>query len=207
MLFYSKVGKLELRERLLDRIQWQGGEKVLDVGCGPGLLTVGAARRLSTGKVVGVDVWHKGAITRNRADSVLDNARIEGVSGKVEVKEGDARALPFADDTFDVVVSNFLVHDMNNRGEREQVMHEIARVLKPNGRVALVDFIFTDQCVDDLRNCGVEAERVRDGFLSFWMSAVLNLGAVRTYHVVGKKVISPREDALWITPGPVDECN
>src|SRR6266481_3960633 len=47
MLFYSKVGKLRLRERLLDRIPWRGNETVLDVGCGRGLLAVGAAHRLS----------------------------------------------------------------------------------------------------------------------------------------------------------------
>jgi cyclopropane fatty-acyl-phospholipid synthase-like methyltransferase len=80
MLFYSKVGKLALRERLLDKISWRGDEKVLDVGCGRGLLTVAAASRLSTGSVVGVDVWHRGAISGNRADSVLENARIEGVA-------------------------------------------------------------------------------------------------------------------------------
>ena len=188
MLFYSKVGKLALRERLLDKIPWKGDEQVMDVGCGRGLLTVGAARRLSTGKVVGVDVWRRGAITGNRADSVLENAQIEHVSDRVEVKEGDARALPFANETFDVVVSNFVVHEMKTRQERETMMREIARVLKPGGRVALVDFIFTSECVADLQNYGVKATRVRDGFLSFWISAILNFGAVKTYHLVGRKI-------------------
>jgi SAM-dependent methyltransferase len=193
MLFYSKVGKLTLRERLLDRIPWRGNEKVLDVGCGRGLLTVGAARRLSTGRVVGVDVWKRGAVSGNRADSVLENARVEDVSDRVEVKEGDVRALPFANETFDVAVSNFVVHEMNNRNEREEMMREIARVLKPGGHVALVDFIFTEECVASLRNHGVAAERIRDGFLSFWISALLNFGMVKTYHVVGSKVISKEE--------------
>lgn len=188
MLFYSKVGKLALRERLLDMIPWKGDEQVLDVGCGRGLLTVGSARRLSNGKVIGVDVWQRGAITGNRAESVLENAQIEHVRDRVEVKEGDARALPFANETFDVVVSNFVVHEMNTRKEREIMMREVARVLKAGGRVALVDFIFTSECVADLQNHGVKAERVRDAFLSFWISAILNFGAVKTYHVVGRKI-------------------
>jgi hypothetical protein len=50
MVFYSKVGKLALRERLLDKIDWRGDERVLDVGCVRGLLTVGAARRLTSGR-------------------------------------------------------------------------------------------------------------------------------------------------------------
>ncbi len=187
MLFYSKVGKLSLRERLLDRIPWRGDEKVLDVGCGRGLLTVAVASRLSSGSVVGVDVWHHGAVTGNRADSVLENATIEGVRHRVAVKEGDARELPFADGAFDAVVSNFVVHELKNRADRERMMREVARVLKPGGRAALVDFIFTDECVGDLRKFGVETERARDGFVSFWVSAILNFGAVKTYHVVGRK--------------------
>jgi SAM-dependent methyltransferase len=187
MLYYSKVGKLALRDRLLDKIPWVGDERVLDVGCGRGLLTVGAARRLPRGSVVGLDVWHRSALSGNRADSVLENATIEGVQDRVQVKEGDARDLPFADSTFDVVVSNFVVHEMKNRLDRELMMRETARVLKPGGRVALVDFIFTDACVGDLRKFGVETERKRDRFISFWVSAILNFGAVQTYHVVGRK--------------------
>ena len=187
MLFYSKIGKLTLRERLLDQIQWKGDERVLDVGCGRGLLTVGAARRLLNGKVVGLDVWKRGAITGNRAHAVLENARIEHVSDRVEVKEGDARELPFGNETFDVVVSNFVVHEMNSRQDRDAMMSEVARVLKPEGQVALVDFVFTGQCVVELRKHGVNATRVRDKFVSFWISAILNFGAVKTYYVVGRK--------------------
>jgi ubiquinone/menaquinone biosynthesis C-methylase UbiE len=142
---------------------------------------------LSSGTVIGVDVWQRGAVSGNRAEAVLENAKIEGVNDRVEVKEGDARKLPFSAGTFDVVVSNFVVHEMKSRAEREQMMREVARVLKPAGRVALVDFIFTGECVEDLRKFGVEAERVRDGFTSFWFSAILNFGAVKTYHVVGRK--------------------
>lgn len=186
-LFYSKVGKLRLRERLLDKIPWRGDERILDVGCGRGLLTVGAALRVPNGSVVGVDVWNPRAISGNRAESVRENATAEGVGNRVEAKEGDARKLPFADGAFDVVVSNFVVHELQERADREQMMREVARVLKPGGHVALVDFIFTDQCVEDLRKFGFDAERTRDGGLSFWISVILNFGAVRTYYVVGRK--------------------
>jgi len=97
-------------------------------------LTFGAAHRLSSGSVVGVDVWHRDADSGNRADSVLENAKIEGVDHRVEVKEGDARELPFADGTFDVVVSNFVVHDIKNRADRERMMCEIARMLNASTR-------------------------------------------------------------------------
>src|SRR2546426_1127698 len=48
MVYSSKVGKLRARERLLNRISWTGGEQVLDVGCGRGLMLIGVARRLTT---------------------------------------------------------------------------------------------------------------------------------------------------------------
>jgi len=126
MLFYSKVGKLALRERLLDKIPWRGDERVLDVGCGRGLLAVGAAHRVSSATVTGVDVWNRQAVSDNRAGSVLENAAIEGVKDRVAVKEGDARKLPFADGTLDVVVSNFVVHELKGRADRQQMMCEVA---------------------------------------------------------------------------------
>jgi hypothetical protein len=67
------------------------------------------------------------------------------------------------------------------------MMREVSRVLKPMGHVAPVDFIFSDVCVDDLRKFGVESGRRRDGFFSFWISAIVNVGAVKTYQVVGRK--------------------
>jgi 2-polyprenyl-3-methyl-5-hydroxy-6-metoxy-1,4-benzoquinol methylase len=58
MIWDSKVGKLWSRDRLLDGLALRGDETVLDVGCGRGLLLIGAARRLTTGKAVDVDIWN-----------------------------------------------------------------------------------------------------------------------------------------------------
>jgi arsenite methyltransferase len=187
MLFYSKIGKLRNREQLLDMIRWRGDEMVLDVGCGRGMLLVGAALRLTTGKAVGVDVWIRGAITGNQPEAILENARIEGVSDRVEVKEGDARQLPFPDDSFDVVVSNFVVHEFKTAPEREKMMREIVRVLKPGGQLVLLDLIFTAECVSVLKSCGTDARRLRMGTVSFWISVILNLGAVQPYVVTASK--------------------
>ena len=189
MVWYSKVGKLRIRDQILELIPWRGDERVLDVGCGRGLLLVGAARHLTSGKAIGVDRWVAGALTGNRPEAVLENARVEGVLDRVEVKQGDVRQLPFADDSFDVVVSNFVVHEVDNRAEREQMLREIVRVLKPGGRLALVDFIFTGECVRVFQAIGIaDAKRARAGsFFSFWLHALLNLGLVQTYQVTGSK--------------------
>jgi SAM-dependent methyltransferase len=186
MIHYSKVGKLRIRDELLETIHWRGDETVLDVGCGRGLLLIGAAHRLTTGTATGVDVWLPKALTGNGRDSVLQNAQLDGVAARVAVEEGDARKLPFADESFDVVVSNFVLHELQTGLERKTMIAEIVRVLKPGGQVALVDFIFTEQCARDLTDCGLaNAARVRMN--RFWRTAITSFGTVRLYTVIGTK--------------------
>jgi SAM-dependent methyltransferase len=189
MVWYSKVSKLAIRDQILDQARLHGWEVVLDVGCGRGLLLVGAARRLSTGKAVGLDRWIRGALTNNRPGSAIDNARLEGASERAQVTRGDIRQLPFADASFDVALSNFVVHEVNTAADRERILREIVRVLKPGGRLALVDFIFTAECVRVLQAVGVvDAKRVRAGSsFAFWLGALLNFGLVQTYVVTGTK--------------------
>jgi SAM-dependent methyltransferase len=189
MIAYSKAGKLRIREQLIESIPWRGDEIVLDVGCGRGLLLSGAANRLTTGAAIGLDRWIPGALSGNRPQAAVENARIEGVRERVAVTRGDIRRLPFADASFDVIASNFVVHELNSGAERAQMLREIVRVLKPGGRLALVDFIFTAECVRVLRGLGIsDARRALAGsFLSFWLGAILNFGLVRTYRVTGTK--------------------
>jgi SAM-dependent methyltransferase len=189
MIYYSLAGKRHIRDRLLDLLPWRGDEHVLDVGCGRGLLLIGAAKRLPAGAATGVDVWAPGAITGNRPEAALRNATLEGVADRVDVQRGEAQRLPFADGAFDSVVSNFVVHEMNTRADRERMLHEMVRVLKPGGRVALADFIFTPEAVRVLRDAGLaDVRRVR---LSSWPAVVASLGLVRVYAVTARKPAEP----------------
>ena len=126
MVWDSKVGKLWARDRLLDGLALRGDETVLDVGCGRGLLLIGAAKRLTTGKAVGVDIWQTEDLSGNRPEATLENARLEGVAECVEVKDGDARRLPFADGAFDVIVTKEALHNIYNAAERDTAVREIA---------------------------------------------------------------------------------
>ena len=110
MLYDSKVGKLKERDRLLDRIPWRGDEAVLDVGCGRGLLLIGAARRAGSGRATGLDLWQAEDLTGNSPQATLENARREGVDSRVTVATGDMRKMPFPDASFDVVLSNVAIH-------------------------------------------------------------------------------------------------
>ena len=182
MLHYSLRGKLQLRDRLLGSIQWTGHEHVLDVGCGRGLLLVGAAHRLTDGMATGVDRWIRGAVSGNRPEAALRNAELEGVASRVEIRDGDARRLPFADASFDVVLSNFVLHEMDSREDRDRMLRELTRVLKPGGRIALIDFIFTDQAIHVWRECGIaDVRRIPAGRFAFVSFALVTLGLGRLY--------------------------
>jgi SAM-dependent methyltransferase len=190
MVWYSKAGKLRGRERVLDRIPWRGDEAVLDVGCGRGLFLVGAARRLTTGRAVGVDLWQSEDLSGNRPEAAVENARREGVADRVDVRDGDARQLPFADASFDVVVSSMALHNIYDRPGRECAVREIARVLKPGGRVLIVDIKHTGEYVSVLRDSGVGDVKRSITWVSL-LAMVVTWGGVRPFRVLASKPALP----------------
>jgi len=179
MLYDSKVGKLKERERLLDLFPWRGTETVLDIGCGRGLLLIAAARRLTTGKATGLDLWQAEDLTGNKPDATVENARREGVLERVEVRTGDMRKMPFADRSFDIIVSNVAIHNVYDREGREMVMHEIARVLRPGGRVVIHDIRHVNEYAAALaRNGLIDVIRVGSWLVRVFLT-IVTLGSLR----------------------------
>jgi ubiquinone/menaquinone biosynthesis C-methylase UbiE len=115
--------------RAVDALDVQRGDHVLDVGCGHGRSLTELAQRASSGHVAGTDpseLMAEIAVERNRE---LVKARM------VDVKIARAEALPFADAVFDKVLCVHVVYFWQNLDDG---LREIARVLKPGGRLALV---------------------------------------------------------------------
>jgi ubiquinone/menaquinone biosynthesis C-methylase UbiE len=165
MLHSSRRGKLIERDRLLDGLGLGGDEDVLDVGCGRGLLLIGAAKRVPAGRAVGVDIWSQADQSDNRRSATLANAEAEGVAERVEVVDGDMRSLPFADASFDAVVSSLAIHNVPDAAGREGAIREIARVLRPGGRVAILDLRATSDYALALEdNSLVDVARSRRSF-------------------------------------------
>jgi len=167
MVWSSKAGKLRMREYVIGALNLKGDEQVLDVGCGRGLLLVGAAKYLKTGKAVGLDIWQEQDQSGNRPEAPLANAEAEGVRDRVEVKNGDMRLMPFDDSAFDAIVSNLAIHNVYDPAERQKALAEIARVLKPGGKIAIIDFQHTREYADYWRKAGIPNAQVSG--LSFQM--------------------------------------
>jgi SAM-dependent methyltransferase len=165
IIFYAQVGKFRPRDRMLGRVNWTGNEIVLDVGTGRGLLMIGAAKRLSTGKAIGIDIWSKGDLSGNSRDKTLRNVELEGVSDRVEVKSDDATAMQFPDASFDVVLANLCLHNIPSREGRDRACREIIRVLKPGGTAVIADFKNTANYVAAFQSAGAKASRSGLDFL------------------------------------------
>jgi arsenite methyltransferase len=167
MLLYAKWWKFLHRDRMLKMISWRGDEQVLDVGTGRGLLLVGAARLLKSGKSVGIDVWSTKDLSGNSLERTQSNIEIEGVKDKVVLKSEDARKLSFPDASFDVILSNLCIHNIPDSEGRAQACREIARVLKPGGKAVISDFIHTGFYQKIFRESGLKVSRTSINPLSF----------------------------------------
>jgi arsenite methyltransferase len=185
IIYDSKIGKVRERETYLDKIAWRGDERVLDVGCGLGLFLIGAAKRLSTGRAVGIDKWQAEDLSGNNVAGTLNNAMIEGVADKVDVYTGDARTLPFPDASFDVILSSMALHNIYNAGERQTAVREIARVLKSGGRVLIVDVRHTRHYARILREAGLDARCVQ-GIVAYLLTTI-TFGGLCFGYVIGSK--------------------
>lgn len=157
-LYYVTFGKLHRRDKMLSMVDWKGHEMVLDIGTGRGLLMIGAAKRLTTGRSVGIDIWNPADMHGNSGQNTLRNAELEGVLDKVEVLNEDVRNLSFPDETFDVVLSNLCLHNIPTEEGRAKACREISRVLKPQGTAILADKSQTNLYAEILNQEGLTVE-------------------------------------------------
>jgi SAM-dependent methyltransferase len=107
---------------VLDRIDWTGGETLLDVGCGPGLYYSKIAKRPTDLHYHGIDL----------IESMVK--RHPGLDQRVPITIGDVADMPYADDTFDIVMANHMLYHVD---DVDRSVGELRRVLKPRGLIAV----------------------------------------------------------------------
>jgi len=125
----QSTGYLGVVRNLIAEVHLQPGETILDVGCGSGVLDRWLARHTGGAhRITAVDI-HR---TLLREAATL--ATKEGLADRIEFHEGNAEALPFPDNSFDVTMSATVMELL----DADRMLHELVRVTKPGGRVGVV---------------------------------------------------------------------
>jgi arsenite methyltransferase len=166
-IYATRSGKFRVWDRVLDGLRLRGDETLLDLGCGRGAVLLAAAKRLPQGRAIGVDLWQADQ-TGNSPQATLANAELEDVADRIELHTADMTALPLADESVDVVVSNLAIHNIPTHAGRRLALDQAVRVLRPGGRLAIADLWETRQHAEHLRALGWRSVRRRNLGWRMW---------------------------------------
>ncbi|MGN1388787.1 MAG: class I SAM-dependent methyltransferase [Bulleidia sp.] len=137
---FDYSGKRQMSRKIIEGISEYvsvpDGGTCLDVGCGSGALTIACAKKNPRAFITGLDRWGKEYASFSKT-LCENNAAAEGVSN-VRFVQGNALKLPFEDETFDALTSNYVYHNIPSRN-RQAILMESLRVLKKGGTFAIHD--------------------------------------------------------------------
>ena len=183
---FAYDGKRQMSRQIIEGVasyvNIPDGGKGLDVGCGSGALTIACAKRNPNASLTGIDRWGKeyASFSKNLCEN---NAKAEGVSN-TSFMQGDAVKLPFEDETFDAVTSNYVYHNIPSR-DRQEILLETLRTLKKGGTFAIHDIMSKAKYgdmqafVNKLKNMGYSEVSLIDTtngkFMSKWEATWMGL--------------------------------
>ncbi|MDB8850925.1 class I SAM-dependent methyltransferase [Peptostreptococcus anaerobius] len=136
-------GKRKLAKTIIEGVaqyvEIPDGGVGLDVGCGSGALTIACAKRNPKAIMVGCDIWSGSYKVEFSKNICQENAKAEDVSN-VRFEVGNAVKLPFEDESFDVVTSNYVYHNIMGHN-KQKLLLETFRVLKKGGFFVIHDIM------------------------------------------------------------------
>ncbi|WP_311480465.1 class I SAM-dependent methyltransferase [uncultured Anaerococcus sp.] len=180
-------------EGTADYVKIPDGGVGLDVGCGSGALTIACAKKNPKATMVGCDIWsgtYKSEFSKKLCE---DNAKLEGVEN-VKFEEGNAVNLPFEDESFDAVTSNYVYHNISGKN-KQKLLLETLRVLKKGGVFVIHDLMNKsrygdmNKFIEQLKKDGYEDVQLIDTTKGLFMGhkEALFLGLYGSSLLIGRK--------------------
>ena len=152
-----------LRKMTLDLGQVRPGDKVLEIGCGTGTLTLAAKVRVgASGEVVGIDIAPEMVEVASR------KATRKGIDA--DFQAGSIEKIPFPDHSFDAVLCSFMIFHMPD-AIRRKGFKEIYRVLKSGGHLFIIDTVDLHELSPVLKENSfteIETTRAKLNFIKIW---------------------------------------
>ena len=196
-LTFDYKGKRKLAKVIIegtaDYVKIPDGGVGLDVGCGSGALTIACAKRNPKATMVGCDIWRGSYKSEFSKELCENNAKLEGVEN-VRFENGNAVKLPFEDESFDVVTSNYVYHNITGKN-KQKLLLETFRVLKKGGVFVIHDLMSKsrygdmNKFMEKLKKDGYEdvqlIDTTKDIFMSHKEAMFLCLGGSTL--LIGKK--------------------
>ena len=187
-----KLAKIII-EGVAEYVKIPDGGLGLDVGCGSGALTIACAKRNPKATKVGCDIWSGSYKSEFSKELCENNAKLEGVEN-VRFENGNAVKLPFEDESFDLVTSNYVYHNITGKN-KQKLLLETFRVLKKGGVFVIHDLMSKsrygdmNKFMEKLKKDGYEdvqlIDTTKDIFMSHKEAMFLCLGGSTL--LIGKK--------------------
>ena len=180
-------------EGTADYVKIPDGGLGLDVGCGSGALTIACAKRNQKAIMVGCDIWRGSYKSEFSKELCENNVKLEGIEN-VRFEEGNAVNLPFEDESFDAVTSNYVYHNITGKN-KQKLLLETFRVLKKGGVFVIHDLMSRsrygdmNKFIEKLKKDGYQDVQLIDTTKDIFMGhkEALLLGLYGSTLLIGRK--------------------
>lgn len=170
VIFYlhtSLRGKFRIWRRLVAQLPTPPG-RVLDVGCGRGMVLITALTAYQHAEGVGLDLWRSRDQTGNDPLTTMENAQLNHVEKRVQLVTESMADMSLPSDSFDAVLANVAIQNIKSRDGRRDAVANIYRVTKPGGQIRIVDIQFIKEYRDDLVALGAIDVKTKWFGMSGW---------------------------------------